>query len=30
VAHGCGVLQGYLFGKPVAMEEFERVWGGAM
>ena len=27
VAHGCGVLQGYLFGKPVAMEEFERVWG---
>jgi diguanylate cyclase (GGDEF)-like protein/PAS domain S-box-containing protein len=29
VAHGCGVLQGYLLGKPVPMEEFERVWGSA-
>jgi diguanylate cyclase (GGDEF)-like protein/PAS domain S-box-containing protein len=30
VAHGCDVLQGYLFGKPVAMAEFERVFGGAV
>lgn len=27
VAHGCDVLQGYLLGRPVAMEEFERTWG---
>ena len=27
VAHGCAVLQGYLLGRPVAMEEFERNWG---
>jgi EAL domain-containing protein (putative c-di-GMP-specific phosphodiesterase class I) len=23
-AHGCPVCQGYLFGKPVPLEEFER------
>jgi EAL domain-containing protein (putative c-di-GMP-specific phosphodiesterase class I) len=26
-AHGCDVMQGYLLGRPVAMEEFERRYG---
>ena len=27
VAHGCRVLQGYLLGKPIPIEEFERRFG---
>ena len=27
VAHGCGVLQGYLLGRPVPMAQFEQAWG---
>jgi diguanylate cyclase (GGDEF)-like protein/PAS domain S-box-containing protein len=26
-AHGCDVMQGYLLGRPVALEEFERRYG---
>jgi diguanylate cyclase (GGDEF)-like protein/PAS domain S-box-containing protein len=26
-AHGCDVMQGYLLGRPVAMDEFERRYG---
>jgi EAL domain-containing protein (putative c-di-GMP-specific phosphodiesterase class I) len=29
MARGCGVLQGFLLGRPVSIEEFERSWGGA-
>jgi diguanylate cyclase (GGDEF)-like protein/PAS domain S-box-containing protein len=28
-AHGCDVMQGYLLGRPVAMDEFERRYGRA-
>jgi len=27
VAHGCGILQGFLLGRPIPMDEFEEVWG---
>lgn len=30
VAHGCGILQGYLLGRPIPIEEFEEVWGNRM
>jgi EAL domain-containing protein (putative c-di-GMP-specific phosphodiesterase class I) len=26
-AHGCDVMQGYLLGRPVALDEFERHYG---
>jgi EAL domain-containing protein (putative c-di-GMP-specific phosphodiesterase class I) len=26
-AHGCDVMQGYLLGRPVALDEFERRYG---
>ncbi|PQP01909.1 PAS domain S-box protein [Massilia phosphatilytica] len=26
-AHGCDVMQGYLLGRPVALDEFERTYG---
>ena len=26
-AHGCDVMQGYLLGRPVAMDEFEQLYG---
>ncbi|MFC5510070.1 putative bifunctional diguanylate cyclase/phosphodiesterase [Massilia jejuensis] len=29
VAHGCALLQGYLLGRPVPIEAFERDWGSA-
>jgi EAL domain-containing protein (putative c-di-GMP-specific phosphodiesterase class I) len=29
MARGCGVLQGFLLGRPVSIEEFERSWGSA-
>jgi len=30
IAHGCGILQGYLLGRPIPMEEFEEVWGNKL